>query len=303
MIEYSGPISLFATTDLSLCTSEIFCFFFLSVLMLKLKKMIDLVFDLTLLYLFGVSGAVTVKPVMVGESVTLEIQRDGDIEWKFRPHNILIAQIGSNKITLHENVLNGSFRGRLTLDQNGSLTINNTRTTDSGDYEVINTTTEMLLDTFRLTVYAPLPIPVISTFLTPYPNTTSVSSCVLMCSVVNVSAASLSWYKGNIVLSSIRVADLTSVSLPLEVEYQDNSSYSCVVNNPISNQTTHLDINTHCQTCKENIREGPPGSQVVLISAAAAAVAAAVGSLLIISAVFCEKHRKTDQEGKCNLLL
>ncbi|XP_073793379.1 uncharacterized protein isoform X1 [Danio rerio] len=270
--------------------------------MLKLKKMIHLiVFNLTLLYLFGVSDAVTVKPVMVGESVTLEIQRDGDIEWKFKPHNILIAQISSNKITLHENVLGGSFRGRLKLDQTGSLTINNTRITDTGDYEVIITRTGILLDIFRLTVHAPLPIPVISTFLTPYPNASSVSSCVLLCSVVNVSTVSLSWYKGNSLLSNFSVADVSSsLSLPLEVEYQDNSSYSCVVNNPINNQTTHLDINTHCQTCKENLREGPPGSLVVLISAAAAAVAAA-GSLLIISAVFCEKHRKTDQEVQTSI--
>ncbi|XP_056304500.1 SLAM family member 9-like [Danio aesculapii] len=264
--------------------------------MLKLKKMIHLiVFNLTLLHLFGVSGAVTVKPVMVGESVTLEIQGYGEIEWKFGHHGTLIAHINSYKITLHDDVLDGSFRGRLTLDKTGSLTINNTRITDSGDYEVINTSTGMLLNIFKLTVHAPLPIPVISTFLTPCSNTSSVSSCVLMCSVVNVRFVSLSWYKGNSVLYNFSVSDVGSISLKLEVEYQDNSSYSCVVNNPISNLSTHLDINTHCQTCKE----GPPGSLVVLISAAAA------GSLLIISAVgiFCWKCRKTDQKGKCHLLL
>uniref|UniRef100_A0A8C2C4Z9 Ig-like domain-containing protein n=1 Tax=Cyprinus carpio TaxID=7962 RepID=A0A8C2C4Z9_CYPCA len=166
---------------------------------------------------------------------------------------------------------------------------------------------------FNISLIARLPVPVISRdCASSSPSSSSSSSqqncssssssssslssyCSLLCSVVNVSDVTLSWYKGNSLLSSISVSDLSrSLSLNLEVEYQDKNTYSCVINNPIRNQTTHLDISEVCQTYPEH-------SLIVLISAAAA------GFLLIVVAVMifstCKTSKKVNQEGKYDLLL
>uniref|UniRef100_A0A8C1MGM9 Ig-like domain-containing protein n=1 Tax=Cyprinus carpio TaxID=7962 RepID=A0A8C1MGM9_CYPCA len=153
---------------------------------------------------------------------------DDLIQWRFGSENTLIAKIDvmAGSISVYDDVLDERFRDRLKLDhQTGSLIITDTRTEHTGLYQLqINS----VIKNFSLTVYARLPVPVISSNSSQCSSSSSSSSssyCSLVCSVVNVGHVTLSWYTGNSLLSSISVSDLSiSLSQPLEVEYQDKNS-------------------------------------------------------------------------------
>ncbi|XP_057182122.1 carcinoembryonic antigen-related cell adhesion molecule 3-like [Triplophysa rosa] len=192
--------------------------------------------------------------VMEGENVTLhtdvsEIQRDDLILWWFGSEDVRIADVNrSTKIIFASEGLSE----RLKLDQTGSLTITNISITDSGLYKVQIIGNKVARKTFSVTVYARLTVPVITSYCPQNSSSSSVLKCVLLCSVMNVTHVSLSWYKGKSLLSSISVSDLNiRLSLPLEVENQDTNTYRCVINNPITNHTQHLNINDVCHTCSD----------------------------------------------------
>uniref|UniRef100_A0A8C2BMW7 Ig-like domain-containing protein n=2 Tax=Cyprinus carpio TaxID=7962 RepID=A0A8C2BMW7_CYPCA len=213
------------------------------------------------LCLWHLVDGVNIVLVMEGDSVTLhtdvtEIHRHYKqyLYWWFGPEDTRLVEViqfdeKTQDIRYYHDVI---YRDRLQIDnQTGSLTIRNIRTTDSGLYQV---NSPLLTELFNVTVYARLPIPVITRYSTCSSSSGSLQNCSLLCSVLNVSHVTLSWYKGNSVLSSISVSDLSiSLSLPLEVEYQDNNTYSCVLNNPISNQTQYLDISGLFQTLAHSV--------------------------------------------------
>uniref|UniRef100_A0A8C1P7J0 Ig-like domain-containing protein n=1 Tax=Cyprinus carpio TaxID=7962 RepID=A0A8C1P7J0_CYPCA len=198
--------------------------------------------------------------VLEGDSVSLnsdvKVQRDDQIRWTFGPQNTRIAEIiKRDQINISFVSNDGRFRDKLQMDnQTGSLTIRNIRSEHTGLYKLTVISGETSLKSFSVTVYAPLPSPVITSNSSNCSSSSSSSKRSSVSNFVNVSAVSLSWYKGNSLLSSISVSDLSiSLSLPLEVEYQEKNTYSCVLNNPIRNQTTHLNITQLCHTCHKQL--------------------------------------------------
>ncbi len=109
--------------------------------------------------MFGDTDTVKSVSVKEGDSVSLKINvtetQTGDmIEWKFRTNRILLATIKGNTSKIFDGP-DGRFRDRLKLDhQTGSLTITNTRTTDSGLYEAeISRSSSEDKHRFNVTVY------------------------------------------------------------------------------------------------------------------------------------------------------
>ncbi|XDV23476.1 hypothetical protein PO909_028046 [Leuciscus waleckii] len=241
---------------------------------------------------------------MEGDSVTLNIgsedMKDGSqIWWRFGKYLLAEINVNNDSITVYDDVADGRFRDRLKLDnQTGSLTITNITTEQAGIYKLNIARAESSLSspsskTFNVSVYAHLPVPVIFSHTCSSSSSSSSSNCSLLCSsVVNVRDATLSWYKGISVLSSISVCDLSiSLSLPLEVEYQDKNTYSCVLNNPISNQTTHLDINTLCHTCADSVHCCGPTEAVIRL-----VLSALVGVATVIVLVYEIRSRRAEQD-------
>ncbi|XP_073700308.1 uncharacterized protein [Garra rufa] len=221
---------------------------------------------------------------MEGDSVTLntdvEVQRKDMLLWIFGPKETRIAEIYNQNIFMYDSYK--TFGDSLQVDhQTGSLTIRNIRTENAGLYKLLTIRKIIRGNSYKrfsVTVYAHLPVPVITT------DSSSGQNCSLVCSVVNVSHVSLSWYKGNSLLSSISVSELSiSLSLPLEVKYQDKNNYSCVLKNPIRNQTKRLDISKRCHTYSDSVHCCGSTEAVIRLVVSAlvgvAAVAAAIYDL------------------------
>ncbi|TRY60665.1 hypothetical protein DNTS_016019 [Danionella cerebrum] len=168
----------------------------------------------------------------MGESLTLHTgvkkEKDDKIFWFSGPDNKILARLNGKPDSAK------IYRSDVSLNkENGSLTIQSVSSKDSGvlNVQILNVNKQPLYKKFNIIVYDPLPIPQI----------TRISKCELLCSVLNVSRVTLSWYNGTSLISNTSASDShIDLSLPLKLE-DKNNIYSCVAHNSIRNQTKHLD--------------------------------------------------------------
>uniref|UniRef100_A0A8C1LJS4 Si:ch73-27e22.6 n=2 Tax=Cyprinus carpio TaxID=7962 RepID=A0A8C1LJS4_CYPCA len=122
-------------------------------LMVVQKETIYIIFNVTV---YGVTEEENSVSVMEGDPVTLnpdvtEIQRYLLIQWMFE--STRIAEVNKLTQTSYTYDADGRFRDRLKLDPTGSLTITNTRTTDSGLYQLAIVNRETSYMDYKVIVY------------------------------------------------------------------------------------------------------------------------------------------------------
>ncbi|XP_037388942.1 SLAM family member 5-like [Pygocentrus nattereri] len=211
---------------------------------------------LLLLYclLCSAGGEVVRLQELEGNTVTIhtgltEAQSDAHILWFYGPENAEIKIVNSESFEgkIITNYYSQIFRDSLQLNRtSGSLTIRNISREDSGVYKLQIITGISLDWNYSVDVYAPVLKPVIRN----QAEKRSVSlreSCSPLCSVENGKDVSLSWYEERERISSISSSDSSErLYLPLNKTNPDCSTYTCVAANPVSTQTTQLNITNIC---------------------------------------------------------
>ncbi|KAJ8001070.1 hypothetical protein DPEC_G00187390 [Dallia pectoralis] len=97
--------------------------------------------------------------------------------------------------------------------------------------------------TYQLTVYEPVSRPTLTTAVN--------ESCLVECSVKNDRDVTLSWYSGDVILNQTSSPELLfKLSLPLEVDVQNKTSYRCEAANPVTKENVTFHVPEFCKGTK-----------------------------------------------------
>ncbi|XP_056305542.1 SLAM family member 5 [Danio aesculapii] len=209
-----------------------------------------------------------VKTVMEGHILTLhagsaQMEGHSEIIWYFKSagRTTRIAQMNRGGVV---NVYEESLAHRLKLDRTcGSLTICNISISDSGVYEVSQTIKLHVYEKkFRVDVYAPVSVPAIerNSLVIEHRSSGTLKQpqelCSVLCSVKNSRDVLISWHKGGEMIKQSSSPELNiSLSLSLELHYEDVENYRCTAENPVSNKSIQLQLRDVCRSTQKDCQD------------------------------------------------
>uniref|UniRef100_A0AAY5K9Q0 Ig-like domain-containing protein n=1 Tax=Esox lucius TaxID=8010 RepID=A0AAY5K9Q0_ESOLU len=175
-----------------------------------------------------------------------------------------------------------SFKDRIQWDQQtAQFTIKDLTTSDSGMYVVDGKGGDKT--TYQLTLYEPVSRPTLTTACNGIYS--------VECSVKNGRDVTLSLYSGEEILNHTSSPDLfIKLSLPLEVDKENRTSYRCEAANPVTKENVTFHVPESCMVNKMTDNDSKRTRQSLIIT-----VFLPVASGVVGFAFYVKKRRKRDK--------
>uniref|UniRef100_A0A3Q1FJB7 Uncharacterized LOC110967818 n=1 Tax=Acanthochromis polyacanthus TaxID=80966 RepID=A0A3Q1FJB7_9TELE len=249
-----------------------------------------------MLFVIFTDNSVIYEKVLEGNNVTLDpgiktLLKGCTVKWTQGPdcNGTLIAQWEDAEIFINE-----TLKDVLQLDnKTGALTMNRMTMSLEGFYCLMMLCGHEphILRKYHIIVYEHVPTPHLSS--APANVTQSDGICSVNCSVRNAPEVLLSWYQGEKNIDEISDSDISvNLTLPLQIQSQPETIYTCRASNPVSDATASLNSTQWCPPH----HSGHKSMLWILVG-----VVPAVTVLVILIIYLYKRRNRQGAQGACNM--